>query len=275
MGIHTSGGARGTPIKTFQLLDQFIATLGSTRTFFWPFLESTGVLVQSYGEQDESLIPSKIAAAVALDNASEGFQPLEHAAPGIHSYHFEAALNQHLIGADAAALSHSGGTDAAFSIGCFFYIDSGTGTLIAKYNAANTAREYKFDFAAGPDLRFFVYDEDQTAEEGVHTDTALSTRQWYFGVGTYSGIGGNGGAVADGMVLYVDGAAVTDVDTDDATYVDMEDLGGDIMIGATGDLAEPLNEFTGRIALPFITGKQLSAAEVTTLFGLGKTLLGL
>jgi hypothetical protein len=119
-----------------------------------------------------------------------------------------------------------------------------------------------------------VYDENQTAEEGVQTDVALSTRQWYFGVGTYSGVGGNGGAVADGMILYVDGAAVADVDTNDATYVDMEDLGGNLIIGATGDLAAPADEFTGRIALPFVTGQALSAANVAALYGLGRQLLG-
>ncbi|KKL84608.1 hypothetical protein LCGC14_1963040 [marine sediment metagenome] len=77
-----------------------------------------------------------------------------------------------------------------------------------------------------------------------------------------------------GMVLYVDGAAVTDVDTDDATYVDMEDLGGPLMIGATDDNAAPASEFTGRIALPFICGKALSAANVAALKGIGDQLLG-
>ncbi len=270
----TSSGLGSKAIKTFDLLDKIVVVLGSTRAFFWPFLEATGILVQSYREQDESVIPSKVAAAVALDNSTEGFEPYLHPG-GVHSYHFEAALNQCLVGADAANLSQYGGTDAAFSVGCFFYIDSGTGTLISKYNAGDTAREWKLDFAAGPDLRLFVYDENQTAEEGVHTAAALSTRQWYFGVGTYSGVGGNGGAVADGMILYVDGVAVTDVDTDDATYVDMEDLGGNLIIGATGDLAAPADEFTGRIALPFVCGKALSAAEIATLYGLGKTLLGI
>ncbi len=274
MGIHIGSGPDGKAIKTFALLDQFKTTLGTTRAFLWPFLESTGIDVQSYKGEDKPLLSGEAGAYVELNDPATGFAPYMHAG-GVHSYHFEAGDDQHLEGADAANLSHFGGTDAAFSVGCFFYIDSGTGTLIAKYDAVGTAREYKLDFAAGPDLRLFVYDENQTAEEGVHTDTALNTRQWYFGVGTYSGVGGNGGAVADGMVLYVDGAAVTDVDTNDGTYVDMEDLGAPLMIGATDDHAAPDNEFTGRIALPFITGKQLSAAEAVTLNGIGRTLLGL
>ena len=68
--------------------------------------------------------------------------------------------------------------------------------------------------------------------------------------------------------------AVADTDIDDATYVDMEDLGGPLMIGAADDNAAPANEFTGRIALPFICGKALSAANVAAIKGLGDQLLG-
>ena len=264
----------GATKKTFTQLDKIVTILGSTRAFFWPFLESTGVLIQSYKEEDESVVPSKDGAALALNDAAESFEPYMHPG-GVHSYHFEAGLGQHLVGADAANLSQFASTDAAFSLGCFFYIDSGTGTLIAKYDVAGTAREYKLDFAAGPDLRFVMRDESQAKEEGVQTTAALNTRQWYLGIATYSGVGGEPGVGAgQGVILYVDGAAVTDSDIDDNGYVDMEDLGCPLMIGATDDQAAPASEFTGRIALPFICGKQLSAAEVTTLYGIGKVLLG-
>ena len=262
------------PVNTFALLDQMLTILGSTRTFLWPFFEGTGIDIQSYGEQDAPLLSGETAAAVALDNALTGWAPYMHPG-GVHSYHFEGGDDQHLTITDTANLSHFGGTDAAFSVGCFFYIDSGTGTLIAKYDAAGTAREYKLDFAAGPDLRFVMYDESATAEEGAQITTALSTRRWYFGVGTYSGVGGDGaGAAGDGVTLYVDGVAVANTDIDDATYVDMEDLGGPLMIGATDDNAAPASEFTGRIALPFICGKVLTAANVAAIKGIGDQLLG-
>ncbi|KKL51283.1 hypothetical protein LCGC14_2297040 [marine sediment metagenome] len=45
--------------------------------------------------------------------------------------------------------------------------------------------------------------------------------------------------------------------------------------GAADDTASATIEMDGRIALPFITGKALSAAEVVTIQGIGKTLLGL
>ena len=46
-------------------------------------------------------------------------------------------------------------------------------------------------------------------------------------------------------------------------------VGGQIRAGSVEQ------EFEGRIALPFITGKALTAANVTTLYGLGRTLLGI
>ncbi len=271
---HIGSGLGSKAVKTFDLLDQFAAVLGSTQTHLWPFLESTGIDVQAYKEQDVPLQSGEAAAFVELDDPATGFAPLMHAG-GVHSYHFEAGDDQHLVGANTGSLSYNGTTDIAMSIGCFFYIDSGTGTLLAKYDVAGTLREWKFDLAAGPDLRFTVYDESVDKEEGAQTVTALSTRRWYFGIGTYSGVGGNAGAVGDGTVIYVDGAAVTDTDIDAAGYADMEDGGSPLMIGATDDNAAPASEFTGRIALPFVCGKELSAANAVTLNGIGRTLLGL
>ena len=148
----------GATKKTFTLLDNIVTILGSTRTFFWPFLESSGAVMQTYKNED---LPVTVT-----DGGSNGFYPYLHSG-GVNSLHFEAGDDQHLVGADAANLSHNAGTDTAFSIGCWFYIESGTGTLIAKYDVAGTDREYKLDFAAGPDLRLMLYDESANVEEGV------------------------------------------------------------------------------------------------------------
>ena len=46
------------------------------------------------------------------------------------------------------------------------------------------------------------------------------------------------------------------------------------MIGASDATGTAVDVFQGRMALPFITGKELTATEVTTLYGIGKVLLG-
>lgn len=266
----------GTTKKTFTLLDRIITILDATNNnvFFWPFLESTGIDIQSYKDDDEPLLSGEAGAYAELNDPATGWAPLMHQG-GVYSYHFEGADDQHLEGADAANLSFNGTTDTAFSVGCWFYTEGATGTLISKYDVGGTLREWKFDLAAGPDLRLFLYDESATAEEGAQTTTALSTRRWYFGVATYGGAGGDGGGAAgDDILIYVDGALVADTDTDDAAYVDMEDSTAPLMIGATDDNAAPASEFTGRIALPFIVNVKLAAAQIDELYGIGKVLLG-
>jgi hypothetical protein len=198
----------------------------------------------------------------------------------VHSYHFEGGDDQHLYGADAAALSFDGTTDAAFSVGCFFYAEAATGTLIAKYDVAGTDREWRLHLLAGPDLALEVFQEDIDDSETAQTTTAISTRQWYFGVVTYGGAGGDGGgsaktAAAD-MTIYIDGAEVAATASEvGAAYEDMVGGSAGILIGANDDNAAPASEFTGRIALPFLCGKELTAREVAEVYGLGQTLLGL
>ena len=54
----------------------------------------------------------------------------------------------------------------------------------------------------------------------------------------------------------------------------VEDTAAPLTIGCSGVTALPVAEFHGRIALPFITGKALSAAEVTTLYGYTAPMVG-
>jgi hypothetical protein len=268
------------PIPTLKYLDDILTILGSTNTFFWPFLEATGIAVQSYGEEDMPVVPGEAGADVELNDPVTGWAPFKHVG-GVHSYHFEGGDDQHLYGADAAKLSFNGTTDAAFSIGCWFYTEGATGTLIAKYDVAGTDREWRLHLLSGPDLGLEVFEEGIDDSETAQATTALSTRQWYFGVVTYGGAGGDGGggsaktAAAD-MVIYIDGAAVAATTSEvGAAYADMDAGSAVVMIGATDDNAAPANEFTGRIALPFITGKELTPADVRGLYSLGQTLLGL
>jgi hypothetical protein len=66
--------------------------------------------------------------------------------------------------------------------------------------------------------------------------------------------------------LYVDATLANDgTTTETGAYVAMENTDAPLTIGCSGVTATPVAEFHGRIALPFITGKALSAAEVLTL----------
>lgn len=266
-------------IPTLKYLNDLLTILDpdTNNVFLWPFLEDTGQLVQSYGGIDESVIPGIAATDTDLDD-SVGFMPVRHPG-GINSYHFEGAGDQQLAGDDAATLSFNGTTDAAFSVGCFFYIDSGTGTLIAKYDVAGTDREWRLHLLSGPDLALELYQEDIDDSETAQTTAALSTRKWYSGIVTYGGAGGDGAggktAAAD-MTIYIDGAAVAATTSEvGGTYADMVAGNAPLLIGANDDSAAPASEFTGRIALPFIVNAELTAAEVAGINSICRGLLGL
>ena len=85
------------------------------------------------------------------------------------------------------------------------------------------------------------------------------------------------GAEATPLVnLYVNGALANDGSTaETGAYVAMEDTATPLTIGCSGVSATPVNEFHGRIALPFICGKALTAAEVLSLYELTKPLVGI
>ena len=55
----------------------------------------------------------------------------------------------------------------------------------------------------------------------------------------------------------------------------MEDTNAPLTVGCSGVTATPVAEFHGRIALPFVTGKELSGENVVTLYNIGKDLLGI
>ena len=282
----TGGIGRSDPIKTFALLDQFMTVLDPTNNdvFFYPFLEGSGSHVQAYGQaEDEELDVTAATATFGLD-AVTGLSPLLHPG-GINSYQFVEAESQALVGADVAALSFNGTTDAAFSIGCNFLVSPGnTGALIAKYDVAGSAEEYRLHILSGPDLGLELFEVGgEDSSETAQTTTALNDGQWYSGIIVYAGAGGSGSAggnadAALDMTIYIDGtsAAVTTSKVDGAAgYADMVGGAAPLMIGATDDKAAPANEFTGRIALPFIVNAALTAADAVTLSGISRTLLGL
>lgn len=274
-----SGGRAN--VRTFDLLDQFAAVLGSTRTILLPGLESVGQVLQSYGEDVHDFTPSDAGGGVDLDAE---FIPFKHVG-GIHSYFFDRSADNHLAGTDHADFSaRSGGVDAAFSVGAFC-LPRLAGTrqvLSAKYDVAGTLREWRLGLDASEQIEFELFDEsiaDADAAVIAPGGTALVLNQWASVVATYGGQGGAPGYAGSSMSLavYLNGVDDTGVvagsGSDD--YEDTEDTNTPPLIGAADDAAAPTFEWEGRIALSFMCGRELTAAEVTEINGLGRLLLGL
>ncbi len=249
------------PLATYKHLDDIVTILGSTKVFFWPFLSSTGVVINTYKNENHRL--------TATDGGSNGFHPFKHTG-GVHSYLFTTADDQHLLGSDAANASFA--ANAAFSLGAWIYPeDITTTTILAKYDV-NVQREYLLVLDGSSKIELEAYDETNNQDRTGASDTAVVADQWSFVVVTFDG------ADADAsMTFYVNGAADGTGNTESgAGWASCQGTTGELIIGANTTTTPTVErEFQGRIALPFITGVELSAANVSGLDTIGRKLLGL
>jgi len=246
-------------------LNDILTTLGTTKPSLWPFWEKTGVLVTGIGVGD--VIPSETAgAAEALE---DDFSPLLLPC-GLFAYHFHPTGDHHLAGIDHANYTF---VSAAFSVGAWIRPNViVSNCIVAKYDAGvGVAREWRFWIDADGKLDLELYDESADTTEIAVSDAALTARQMQFVVATFDGVD-----ATPGMYLYVNGASVNDGSSVEAgAFVATEDTATPLTIGCNGLTALPANEFHGRIALPFVTGKALTAAEVSDLMEITAPMVGL
>lgn len=255
---------RGTEGK----LNDILSLLGATKTSLWPLWESTGQLVTGIGVGD--LIPSETGgAAEALE---DDFAPLQLPC-GLYSYHLHPTGDHHLAGVDDAAYTFgSGAADVAFSCGAWIRPNAiASNTIMAKYDAAGTAREWRLWIDAAGKLDLELYDESADTTEIATSTAALTAGQWVMVTATYDGT-----EATPEVWLYVDHTAVNaGATTETGAYVAMEDTATPLTIGCSGTTALPAGEFHGRIALPWITGKALTAVEVAQLYAITAPMAGI
>lgn len=248
-------------INTFTQLNRIVTILGSTRVFFWPFLESSGAVITSYQNENHRL--------TATDGGANGFHPHTHPG-GVDSYLFTTADDMHLLGTDAANASFA--ANIAYSIGAWILPeDITTVTILSKYDV-NVQREYRLGLDGSSMIELESYDETNNQSRIGASDTAVPADEWSFVVATFDG------ADADAsMSFYVNGVADGSGNTaSDAAYASQPGTTSEIVIGANMNTSPAVErEFQGRIALPFITGVELTAANVAALHGIGQILLGL
>lgn len=239
-----------------------MSTLGTTTPSLWPFWEATGVRVRGLTVGD--LTPT--------DTDDTGFSPALLPC-GLYSYHFDPTGDHHLAGTDHANYSFGNGTvDTPFSVGAWIRPNSiATNVIMGKYDSAGNLEEWRFWIDGSGLLSLELHDASASTTEIAASTTALTVGRWQFVVATY-----DGGETAPVVNLYVDATLANDgTTTESGAYVAMENTAAPLTVGCSGVTALPVAEFHGRIALPFITGKALSAAEVTTLYGYMSPMMGL
>jgi hypothetical protein len=251
-------------------LNDILTLLASSKTSLWPFWESTGTLVTGTSVGDLTAAESSGTPEALEDD----FSPVQLPS-GLHSYHFHPTGDHHLAGTDLNRYSFGDGTvDSAFSVGAWIRQsnDSAVNNVImGKYDSAGNLEEWRFFINTSRLLSLELHDASASATEIAVSDTALTVGLWKMVTATY-----DGGQAAPVVRLYVNSASVNDGSTTESeSYVAMENTSAPLTVGCSGVTATPVAEFHGRISMPFICGKELTAAEVTTLYGYTAPMMGL
>lgn len=270
MSIISTTRRASPPVRTFARLDDIVTILGATKMSFYPFLTAIGTDVFPYGAGNDGIVglPGDTGGGVALEAE---FDPVRF--PGnIYAYYFDSSTDNHISFADNAAYSHA--SDTAVSWGAWVHPTEALGTqrsIWAKH--LGTAEEYDFRFDTSGNLELELHDASASATEiGTGASDVIVPFVWNFVVATYDGT-----AATPEVHLYRNASdtLAAGTTTESGAYVGMEDGAAIPMIGARNSIAAPAQEFEGYIALPFQTGTELTAANVTGLYNIGRELLGL
>ena len=250
-------------------MDKIMKILGTTKAHFWPFMEFEGTNVIGFSTVAD-LISSEAGAAEALE---DDFNP-QLLPSGWYAYWFNPDSDLHLRGVDDANFSFGNGTvDTPFSVGCWIFpVDIASElTMIAKYDSAGNKEEYAFRIDATTSaLELELHDASASTTEIAQSDEDVVLTQWQFVVATY-----DGAQAAPSIGLYINGKDTNPdgASTETGAYVAMEDTTAPLTIGCAGVTATPTEEFHGFMAMPFITGKELTADEVTRLYNITRRMV--
>ena len=259
-----------SPFPVFQYLDDIVDILGGTKMTFFPFLiheNGNGAIpIRAYKSAHFLNPHDETGSARTLQSE---FMPYRHVG-GVHSYQLHASDSGNLRGADST--DHEFPSNAAFSVGLWIYpIDITTVTLMAKYDI-NVQREWRLQLDSSSKIELESFDETNNQDRTGASDTAVTANQWSFVVATTDG------ADADAsMTFYLNGVVDGTGNTESgAAYASQPGTSAALVIGATHNTTPAVtNLYTGRVALPFVTGTELTAANVASLFVIGQELLGL
>ena len=249
-------------------LNDILDILGTTKTLLVPGWEDTGSVIGTIGAA--GFTSSDEAGAVAVEAE---FSPRRMPC-GLHHYGFTKTGNLHFSGADNAAFTFDGGGDAPFSGGLWIRPNIAVleQDLIAKYVAAS--EEFRFSISSAGKLTLELHDATDSTSELATATTVLTPGKMVFVVFTYDGM--ETADVPD-IHLYIDGADDNPLglSVETGAYLHMDDTATPLTIGASGLTAAPVNEFDGRLAIPFLTGKELTQANVTDLYSIMAPMVGI
>lgn len=257
-------------------LDRILRILGTTDTHLLLFAAGPGdatALVPAMSEA-QVLYQTRDEAGTVNVNAEFGPIPLPC---GLFAYHFGVVGNNHIAAsADAASHTFGNGTvDSPFSVGAWIMpATKNDNTIISKFGSTAAAEEWKWGLAATTGALYLELHDASASTTEIGTADGAQSRfasdgspplhRWSFAVSTYDGT-----ETAPEITHYLNSTDVSNANRDSVesgAYVAMEDTATPLLVAASDVTGTPTEEFHGYIALPFICGKELSAAEVRELY---------
>ncbi len=254
--------------RAFGVLRDIHDILGTTKSHFWPFSETTGQAVRGLATSD--LVPSDETSG---RNLEDEFTPIfELREPIVHAYTFTGDNSRHLVAADNADYSYEGASEAFSGLIWAKPREAGSAlqTLMAKYDAT-VATEYSFHITSGDVLQLDLFDGVDGVTGDLRYTSVLGTVDQHelrcYGF-SYPG------AEAD-VSFYKDGAlmdVIAKVET--GSYVNMDDTAAKFFVGGRDSGGAPTDLLDGLLAPPIITGKNLSVTDHRDLYHLMRSLVG-
>jgi hypothetical protein len=161
--------------------------------------------------------------------------------------------------ADNSNLSFGDGTtDQPFSICAWINKTKASyavqGSIGGKWRTTALAREYLFYLYLGG-LRFLLIDQSAGSYMQVYCNIPVGVK---FVCATY-----DGSSLYTGMKIYINGVSQTLSTANSGVYVAMENGNSTYRIGTGGELSYP---YSGELGIQAVTGGELSASTIATIF---------
>lgn len=166
----------------------------------------------------------------------------------------------------------NGVTDGPFSVGAWINLAASAGqrTILGRWAGA---KEWNIVVAGNETLVLQLRDNSAGAGIAGLSAAPIAEGVWVFVVVTYDGTGGP--TAADGITMYANGVSITNTASNHANYVAMENLSTSTDFGMESGSGLFSGAMLGGPFGPFFAQKELTPAEVTSLYDVERVGLGL
>lgn len=184
----------------------------------------------------------------------------------VNAFEFDGSDDRITVDDHADLTFGDASNDSPFSISAWINMDDATKFGVSRKGASDNAIEWEFIVDSNDKLALHLYDDDLNTRIGRIYNTAITAQEgsWIHVVATYDAT-----ETSSGITLYLDGTAVDDADSQAGSYTAMHDHTADLYIGWYHRNAGGGVFANGKIDNVMMFNKELSQAEVTSLYNSG------